>query len=453
MKKLSLALFLTLAAAVLWPAASFALAHGASAPPRAAHLRLSLSARSPAALVPAATRQHSRGGLLALREATGPCTVTGRVLTYGGNLLPGVEVDLWYWDDAGQSHFVDRMDTDSNGAFHFTGVPKTTDGEIDVYTDGGGGGYWSWGNTFTAAGPNDFTLRPGLTAAQVVKTSDKNWNGFTSFRFDTWGSVGGGTTVINSDYGVGYVMAPDYDYAVAYPWDNQGIEWNAASALPVTPGVSDGLTMVFDQANGRSTYFGAPYWVSGRPGTKATVVLKNWPAGYHAGLYGISDSPSLKSKALRKPWTLSGSHQLRKVSVTIPSTATPGYDYEVHVYRADSGLDIMTSFQVASLKASPTSVRHGGAVRLSGVIPTQGHMGSAVGKAKSVILFQRTSAAGPPTTTIKGWHKVATLKANGLGKYASRLLHPKHTTWYVVYYPGDKWYWPAFTSVTKVVVK
>jgi hypothetical protein len=155
---------------------------------------------------------------------------------------------------------------------------------------------------------------------------------------------------------------------------------------------------------------------------------------------------------------LSGSHQLRNVSVTIPSTATPGYDYEIHVSRTDDGsmLDITTSFQVASLKASPTSIRHGGAVRLSGIIPTQGHMGSTAGKSKSVILSQRTRAAGPPAAwnaAAKGSHEVGTLKANGLGKYASRLLHPKHTTWYVVYYPRDSRYWAAFTSVLKVTVK
>ena len=155
---------------------------------------------------------------------------------------------------------------------------------------------------------------------------------------------------------------------------------------------------------------------------------------------------------------MSGSHQLRNVSVTIPSTATPGYDYDIHVSRTDDGsmLGITTSFQVASLKASPTSIRHGGAVRLSGIIPTQGHMGSTAGKSKSVILYQRTSAAGPPAAwnaAAKGWHKVATLKANGLGKYASRLLRPKRTTWYVVRYPNDAWYWGAYTSVIRVAVK
>ena len=450
MKKLSLVLFLALAAAVLWPAASFALAHGASAPPRAAQLRLSPSVGS-RVVVPAFASRRASERSIAVRAATGPCTVTGHAYDFAGNPLTGVEVDLWYSDTGGF-----WVDTDATGMFTFTNVPAAASGELDVWPDSSGTTVFSSINdTFTAAGPNDFTLRPGMTGAEVLKTSDTEWNGFTKFRLDTWGSAGGGSTIVPGDSGFGYVMAPDYYYAVAYPWDNQGIEWSTASALPVTPGASDGLTMVFDQANGRGAWVGAPYWASGKPGSKATVVLENWPAGYHAGLYGISESPSGKDKVLHTPSLLSGSHKLRKVSVTIPSTATPGYDYDIHVARTDagSGLDITAYFQVASLKASRASIRRGGAVRLSGVVPTQGHMGSTVGKSKSVILFQRTKAAGQPAASLKGWHKLATLKASGLGKFASRLLHPKRTTWYVVHYPGDTWYWGAYTSVIKVAVK
>jgi hypothetical protein len=46
---------------------------------------------------------------------------------------------------------------------------------------------------------------------------------------------------------------------------------------------------------------------------------------------------------------------------------------------------------------------------------------------------------------------VGRVKANGLGRYA-RFLRPTRTTWYVVRYPGDDWYWHAYTSVLKVRV-
>ena len=161
---------------------------------------------------------------------------------------------------------------------------------------------------------------------------------------------------------------------------------------------------------------------------------------------------------LRSPFAMVGAQQLRTVTVTIPSTATPGYDYDIHVVRtdSDSALDIETYYQVASLKASAKSIRHGGSVRLTGVVPTQGHEGGTAGKTKPIVVYQRTKSAGQPTVwnaASKGWHKVATLKASGLGKYTSHLLHPSRTTWYVVRYPGDNWYFAGYTSVIKVTVK
>ena len=94
-------------------------------------------------------------------------------------------------------------------------------------------------------------------------------------------------------------------------------------------------------------------------------------------------------------------------------------------------------------------------IRLSGVIPTQGHVGPAAGTAKYVTIFKRTTRAGQPTNwyaTRRGWTNAGTVKANGWGKFTSALLRPTRTTWYVVRYPGDKWYWGAYTSVVKVRV-
>ena len=129
----------------------------------------------------------------------------------------------------------------------------------------------------------------------------------------TYGSGGGGVTTINGDSsqgsvdGEGYVMAPDYDYAVAYPWDNQGIE-SFGSALPVTTGASDGKTMVFDQDNGRGAWIYTPYWQSGKPGTKVALILENWPVNYEMAFYGIPQAPN----ATEKDWgfyvTSDGSH-------------------------------------------------------------------------------------------------------------------------------------------------
>ena len=113
-------------------------------------------------------------------------------------------------------------------------------------------------------------------------------------------------------------------------------------------------------------------------------------------------------------------------------------------------------FQVASLKASRDVHQ---AWRFRAPDRRRAHTGAqggTAGKTKPIVVYQRTKSAGQPTVwnaASKGWHKVATLKASGLGKYTSHLLHPSRTTWYVVRYPGDNWYYAGYTSVIKVTVK
>jgi hypothetical protein len=141
----------------------------------------------------------------------------------------------------------------------------------------------------------------------------------------------------------------------------------------------------------------------------------------------------------------------------IPTSAKPGYDFVLEACRSDqeSRLLVRDYFQVCTLKSSRQSVPAGAAVRLSGVIPTQGHIGSQPGIRKSVTVYARTRSAAQPSSWApgKGWKKVCTCKADGHGRYKSGLLRPRRTTWYVVRYPGDEWYWGAYTSVIKVRVR
>jgi hypothetical protein len=466
MKKFALVLFLACTAAGLWPAASLAgvsvrralqpLASLPARPANGVHFTLPQALRE--AAQPCGLRTPARGiHTTTARTSSGPCEVTGKVLDYGGLGVAGAEVDLYYADAAGDSYFFGAVSSTSDGSFAFSGVPETTGGELDVFFDNGDG-YQSWGNSFTAGWSNYFPLQPGLVDAQVSRTSDSSWNWWTWFRVETYGSGGGGTTWINGDEGGSYAMEPDCDYAVAYPYDNQGIEWSTGSPATVTAGAFNGDVLTFDQNEGRGAWIHAPYWDSGKAGTRTTLVLENWPAGYQMSFYGYSQAPSGRFK----DWPFyveSDGSTYNRMKLTIPSTAPAGYDYEVHVYRYDdkaSDLDLTVYFQVASLKTSHAKIGRGGSVKLSGVVPTQGHMGSTSGKSKYVTLYQRTKSAGPPTTwdaTRKGWHKVGTIMANGRGAYHSRLLHPKRTTWYVVRYPGDDWYSRAYTSVTKVTVR
>ena len=336
MKKLSLGLFLALAAAMLWPAAGPALGHGVSAPSRAFQ-RLSPAGGPRVALAQAQTLRISRSGPLALGAATGPCTVTGTVRDFYGDVLPNVEVDLYYRDGKGVTQTFGWVDTDDTGVFTFTGVPETTDGEIDVYPDASTDeGFWTWGNTFTQAGPNEVDMQPGFTGAQIVKSSQAGWNSFTSFGLETSGCAGGGLTTVDSGGGVAYVMAPDYSYAIAYPWDNQGIEWSAAAAMPVTPGANDSQTIVFRQSKAQSAYYAGVYLWGGSPGAKS-----GWSSG--TGRRGTARASTASPSRLpggprpcNSTIRMVGSHLLRTVSVTIPSTATAGYTYDVHVARVDS---------------------------------------------------------------------------------------------------------------------
>jgi hypothetical protein len=146
-------------------------------------------------------------------------------------------------------------------------------------------------------------------------------------------------------------------------------------------------------------------------------------------------------------------------TLTIPATARPGYTYEVHTYRSDdrrSYLDLTTGFQVCTLKSSRAVVNKGRRIKLSGVVPTQDHWGTNEGQTKRVTIYRRTRPApGAPTVwdaTSQGWTRVARVTANGFGRY-SAYLRPRRTTWYVVRYPGDDWYWSAYTSVLKVRVR
>ena len=104
MRKLPLLLFVVLATALLWPAASRALTPRALRPltspsSRSARTVFSLPAGLRATLTPRSQTRgraglHARASMLAVRAGTGPCTVTGRILAVDGSAEAGAEVDL-----------------------------------------------------------------------------------------------------------------------------------------------------------------------------------------------------------------------------------------------------------------------------------------------------------------------------------------------------------------------
>ena len=197
-------------------------------------------------------------------------------------------------------------------------------------------------------------------------------------------------------------------------------------------------------------------WASGKPGTTTWLGFERYPGGWINRVHGQASWPGSATTKSFGSVTMTGAKVPQVKKVTIPSTVKPGYAYNFTVAHTDGPLELTTWFQTCSLAPSKTTISRGGAVRLSGVIPTQGHFGSTPGKAKSVVIYKRTTSAGQPRSwdaTRSGWTKVGVAKADGYGKYRSALLHPSRSTWYVVRYPGDDQYWRAFTSVRKVTVR
>jgi hypothetical protein len=218
--------------------------------------------------------------------------------------------------------------------------------------------------------------------------------------------------------------------------------------------------VVVDEADAQQVYVGRPYWASGKPGATIGYDLTNWPAGYKATFAGYDENPdSDVSVQYSGEWTSTGS--AGTIALTVPKTATPGYSFDVEATRSDSlwsftGLRIYDGYQVCTLKASKSSVRKGTLITVSGVIPTQDHWGTEAGISKTVTLYAHEGSAAVPTKwdpRSQGWQKVYSIKADGFGRYKSRTFRPNRTLTLVVRYPGDDWYWDAYTSTQKITVK
>ncbi len=381
--------------------------------------------------------------------ASGPCTVNGTLLDFAGAPAPWTWVEL-STSEGGDETWIGAALTGGDGSFVITGVPETTTGELRATV--GKATYRSAGHVFTAAGPNTVVLRPGHIDVALKLHKDTRWR--PPFLVETWGGRGGARTWVDGDRGAAAALAPDCISAVAYPYNNQGIEWSGA-AIGVAPGVRAGA-ITFDQAQARGAWFSSPQWHSGAPGTRTSVVFSNWPARYVLGFSGREIAPDGRTRTW--PSIMTSGRVSFSRSFQIPTAATPGYVYELHILRTDGGsrLDLTLSFQVATLTAAPVAIAKGAPVRLSGVVPTKGHWGSQAGAAKNVTLYARTSAAGQPTVwdaTRNGWTKVGAYRTDGSGAYQTGRLKPKRTTWYVLRYPGDEKYFRAYTSVVKVTVK
>jgi hypothetical protein len=388
------------------------------------------------------------------RLMAGPGDLTGTVLDAAGNPVADASVWAWYKDGVtGDMMVVGYTDTLADGSFVIPNTHETTGGEIDVFlpTDAS---FYRTGLTYTAAGPNEFILQPGLVNVELTLKPGSTWK--PPMRVETQGEGGGAECWVDGAAGTALVAGSSVDYAVAYTYDNEAIEKVVDPSIAVTPGATNG-TIAFNQADALSAAISYPPFASGKAGREVKIKLSNWPAGDVIDFEGYAVAPSGTWKAWSAVTATGAASFFR--ALTIPSTAPSGYAYNIMVFRdhIEHPLYLNVTYQVASFASSSATIRRGTGISLGGRVPTIGHWGSDAGLSKTVTLYKRTSAAGVPTNwdaTKNGWTRVLTMKADGYGKYrTSYYLKPSRTTWYIVRYPGDAQYRGGYTSIVKVVVR
>jgi hypothetical protein len=381
----------------------------------------------------------------------GSYTISGTVLAFNGTAENGATV---YWgrvDPTTGPQVGGQVNVGADGTFQFQNVSSLPghDDLLSVYdfTHKTLGYLESWNNDFQLVSsyvvqPAEVTLNvqnaPASFAPQVGVFG-------TGGQAQSWPSITGGT-------GTPMAPPPSFNDVVvsdvrntAVPTDltvTTAAESLSASDASVAAGaVAPAVTLDWSAAQ-QAYLAGAACQHSGKPGSAFTVVVKGWPAGEKAGfeLAGFGANSITVTSA--------GPSHTYRVKLVLPKTIRAGGVYGLATVRADattSHLAFVDYFQVCTLTPSATSVRLGKTVRLSGKVPTT---------SGSVYLYSRHTAAGQPATTAaKGWVKLGryTLKS---GKFATGLLHPTRTTWYVLRYgAGHGAAFAGYTSVTKVTVR
>jgi hypothetical protein len=400
--------------------------------------------------------------------ATGSGTVSGTVLRYRGAAQSGAWVEWGAVDTHGVYSPAGGALTDGSGAYAITGVGAAAGaGQRFMRPPGTDDYLLRFGLTFVDPGTTTLDFRPGkLNFTTNRATSWSNWKGVrvVTFGSDAVSSTSArtaiGSTATSGASGAVRALPDTVTSAVVYYWPYQAVEWLAGAPVAITAGVTASNTISVSQAAALRLRLAAPFWRSGKPGGTIKLAVSNWPATATAHFYAAPRFPA--SAAITHfglAFTSLGTKS-QNVTLTAPAAARPGYAYDFTAQRTDSGshLALTVSYQVCTLKASATTIARGSPIRLSGVVPTQGHWGAAKGLPKVVTIFKRTTnpTIGQPTVwdaTREGWQLAGTSLANAYGNYTSAVLHPTRTTWYVVRYAGDSWYWRAFTSVIKVTVK
>ena len=353
--------------------------------------------------------------------------------------------DEWYWGE-GQ--------TAADGSFAMAALP-TTNGE--VYANYGNGAttlgfqaqQWADGTT------NTFDFFPGRVYASAALGGP--WAGdFEYLAVRLWGNdrytrgqvPANGTATPQGTFDVNHGT---YSWGSAKFFYDEGVEF--AGSIDVTPWSQSGTSIAVGEADAQRVHMTSPYWGSGSPGATVRVARENYPSDWVDYVSGYDDAPDAGASS-----TAFGNTDAQTFGARIPRNAKPGYSYWIGLQHVNgiATLYLETPYQVATLKASRTAVRRGTKVRVTGVVPTAGHWGTEQGLKKVVTLYAHRGKAPVPTKwnpKRQGWVKVYSVRTNGLGAYTTPYFRPLKTLTLVVRYPGDDWYYDAYTSTQKIKVR
>jgi hypothetical protein len=389
----------------------------------------------------------------------GSTTISGTVLDSYGAGVANADVEWDILDSSGNatdSGFADGP-TDTSGNWSTsTAVPAPSGiGQLWAYLENG-----------------DIMARLGLTwsegtalpqsAGRLYVSADRGgpWADFSQLSVHVFGDA----------ISRGHVDAPDrssspvdgefeaqagaYTAGAVNFFIDEGLEFS--SAMTVTAFASSGTAATVDETDAQRITVAKPYWASGKPGSQITVIRGNFTPGWQNAVAGFTANP-LDYHYADYGVRTSQSTATEPMSLKVPTWATPGYWYYVDASHVNGlgTLYLKTPFQVCTMKPSKSSVRKGAKIRVTGVVPVEGHWGSQQGTPTTVTLYAHKGVAGVPTVWNpgKGWIKVGSVRTNKMGAYTTPSIKPLKTLTLVVRYPGDDWYWRAFTSTAKVTVK
>ena len=446
MKRLSI-LLAACAAALVLPAAAAALTplHAPVKAREAGHAARAAGPidRAPLRYVPLA------------RTLTGTATVKVHAYDYSSNPYQAAEVDWWVTTDTDQASGYGY--TDSAGLATFTAVPKADpgQGEVAVFPASGDVVYDVWNLSWPEPGGTDMGLQPGKVGIQLTAGGD--WSDYVSAWVDVYSSNGDGQQYTGSSVlqsggvtaATPLALQGDLQGAAVYFWSDQGAEVSLSGLTASASGTTaSGLNI--DQVDSPTVYNFT--WASGKPGSAAKISFKNFPVGWVNDMFGQSDAASSSGVKNYSDWTSPGGTGWTSRKFTVPTTAKPGFNYNIYASHTAGPLTLSEPFQVCSLNPS-SAVAWSRGIVMSGRVPFR-----AGGSSKRVLLYRRYTSGGQPQyvggfSSYKGWKLIKHAHTYDNGHYRSNRFWPTRTAWYCLWYPKDRDHWGAWTSVTKVTVR